>query len=659
MVGAARWWAWLTGSRMNMLFAASSLCIATWWLWAVAGLADRLGATQACEMSRMWPAYADYTDRMESPSGLAASAIRGEGKYRLLLYREGYLQPQPGAFPPTGRPALFVPGNAGSYGQVRSVASSSANQYWSHDYTPDPATYAGTARPEWDNLTAHGLDWWTIDLKEDFSAFHGDTLVEQAVFVNEVLSFLQRIYSHPQPNSIPILAHSMGGIVARLAMTLPEHPPGSVDTLVTLSTPHAHPVLAFDRGIAAVYRAINTAPPQRNRPLLVSIAGGALDIQVSPDAANVNLSPVWKGENITISSNAIPGTWCSVDHLAIMWCHQLRTRIATGFLQTALPGYGEKRKEMWSKALGLVLEDAPYMPDSGLIDLSHVASISLDYESPQSSLHLISNTAPLSVYQIRLCQQAVGGSCHILAPEHWRLLPPSFETPHPFPDPSAAYGTPGQGLWHALLPVSKLRSQGIQQISVERLRMDLGTFMIHSFAHEPTFAKELKVSDLRPYTRILLPEIDSSLKAFTMSVDIPPRHCLPPSTYKIAFHPLLRVSSAGASRDEVWYPSLTVGTKNHLSVALTGSAPLTPPNPSLSKGALAELWIDKMDMTGLSEECESSPIRIRLKRDWIASAGRVFMRLRTTLAIVPIIHLACVMAAALTDPNGKQLPSYV
>lgn len=648
---AAGTWARLACTRTNVVLAAAALAAALWWAWAVAGLPARLAVQQACDMSRMWPAYADYTAHMASPSRLAAARAGKQGKYRLLLYREGYLQPQPDAFPPTGQPALFVPGNAGSYGQVRSVASSTAHQYWSHDYAENPSAFAGRPRPEWANLTARGIDWWTIDFNEDFSALHGDTLVEQAVFVNEVIVYLQSIYPDG-PVKVPILAHSMGGIVSRLAMALPEHPPRSVDTLVTLSTPHAYPALAFDDGIARVYRTINAVSALPDAPLLVSIAGGALDVQVSSDAANVAVSPVWKGERISISSNAIPGAWCSVDHLAIMWCDQIRTRVATGFLQSGLPDYARQRKVLWLKALGLANGQAAFLPDDETSErATGVSEITLDYIPNESVLSLVSNTAPSTVFQVRLCHQPVGGPCYILPNEWWQLMPPSPEYALEFPDPVIKYGTPGKGLWHAYLPVAQLRELSIQQVFIERLSMDLGTFMEYAFGSAATEATEIPVSDLMPYTRVRLPSVDSSLKAYELTVAIPPQHCLPPTSYKIAFQPFLRLSSL-SSLDEFWRPSLDFGSTTSFAVALTGHGPLSPPPRDPAKrGALLELWIDKKAMTGLSAECDVTPVRIRLQRMWIASAGRTFMHVRTALVIVPVIHLAFVLILALLHPK--------
>ena len=60
-----------------------------------------------CEMTYMNPSY---------------SRIPMDSGYGLYLYREAWVQPAQ----PAGYPVLFIPGNAGSYQQVRSLATTAA-----------------------------------------------------------------------------------------------------------------------------------------------------------------------------------------------------------------------------------------------------------------------------------------------------------------------------------------------------------------------------------------------------------------------------------------------------------------------------------------------------------------------------------------------------
>ena len=64
--------------------------------------------------------------------------------------------------------------------------------------------------------------------------------------------------SSSSPPSILIVAHSMGGFIARAALTFPSVSPSSVSSLITLSTPHcAPPILAVDSSLASFYDRVN------------------------------------------------------------------------------------------------------------------------------------------------------------------------------------------------------------------------------------------------------------------------------------------------------------------------------------------------------------------------------------------------------------------
>ncbi|MCO5593188.1 hypothetical protein L7F22_047195 [Adiantum nelumboides] len=125
-----------------------------------------------------------------------------------------------------------------------------------------------------------------VDFNEDFSAFHGQTMQEQAEYLNEVIAFLLEKY--PNAKQIPILGHSMGGVVARLLMSKGKYIANSVDTIITLSSPHAYPPVPLDAGVEDVYRLINTGWDEHaNKTLLISLSGGVLDNQLSSEPASL------------------------------------------------------------------------------------------------------------------------------------------------------------------------------------------------------------------------------------------------------------------------------------------------------------------------------------------------------------------------------------
>lgn len=129
----------------------------------------------------------------------------------------------------------------------------------------------------------------------------------------------------------------MGGIVARTMLTMPNYQANSVNTIVTLSAPHARPPVSFDADIVSTYKNINdywrhsySQKWANDNPLwhvtLISIAGGGLDTVVPSDYASVaSLVPDTHG--FTVFTSTIPQVWTGMDHLAITWCDQLRKSV--------------------------------------------------------------------------------------------------------------------------------------------------------------------------------------------------------------------------------------------------------------------------------------------------------------------------------------------
>lgn len=189
------------------------------------------------------------------------------------------------------------------------------------------------------------LDFFTVDFNEDFTAFHGQTMLDQAEYLNEVIRYILSLYLDPRrsrrrdpdlpdPTSVMVLGHSMGGIVARTMLIMPNYQSNSINTIVTMSAPHARPPVSFDAQIVDIYDDINNYWRQaysqkwaNNNPLwhvtLVSIAGGGLDTVVPSDYASVE-SIVPDTHGFTVFTSTIPTVWTSMDHAAILWCDQFR-----------------------------------------------------------------------------------------------------------------------------------------------------------------------------------------------------------------------------------------------------------------------------------------------------------------------------------------------
>ncbi|KAI0908454.1 PGAP1-like protein-domain-containing protein [Ustulina deusta] len=279
---------------------------------------------KGCRMSWMSPSFVHFSD-------FDTEHTRFASKYSLYLYREQGIDNRPKV---RGIPVLFIPGNAGSYKQVRSIASESARYFHEALHSNVAAAKSGVK----------SLDFFTVDFNEDFTAFHGQTMLDQAEYVNEAIRYILSLYLDPQkserdpnlpdPASVIILGHSMGGIVARAAFVMPNFQAHSISTIVTMSAPHARPPVTFDPLIVKIYQDINdhwrraysrksATENSLSHVTLVSIAGGGLDTVVPSDYASLE-SIVPETHGFTVFTSTIPTVWTSMDHQAITWCDQFR-----------------------------------------------------------------------------------------------------------------------------------------------------------------------------------------------------------------------------------------------------------------------------------------------------------------------------------------------
>ncbi|KAK1998986.1 PGAP1-domain-containing protein [Colletotrichum falcatum] len=283
---------------------------------------------KGCRMSYMRPSYIRLRD-------FDTEHTRFATKYSLYLYREQGVDDERKL---RGIPVLFIPGNAGSYKQVRPIAAEAANYY--HESLQHDEIAAATG--------VRSLDFFTVDFNEDITAFHGQTMLDQAEYLNEAIRYILSLYMDPRmsardqdlpdPTSVLVLGHSMGGIVARTMLIMPNYQSNSINTIITMSAPHSRPPVTFDGQIVKIYDDINDywrhAYSQKwanNNPLwhvtLVSIAGGGLDTVVPSDYASVE-SLIPETHGFTVFTTGIPGVWTSMDHQAILWCDQFRKVVA-------------------------------------------------------------------------------------------------------------------------------------------------------------------------------------------------------------------------------------------------------------------------------------------------------------------------------------------
>lgn len=212
------------------------------------------------------------------------------------------------------------------------------------------------------------LDFFAVDFNEDFSAFHGQTLRDQAEYLNDAVAYILSLYHDPRrslrdpnlpdPSSVILVGHSMGGVVARTMLTMSNYQSNSINTIVTMSAPHARPPVSADADIVRVYKETNNYWRQaysqtwaNDNPLwhvtLISIAGGGLDTVIPSDYASLS-SLVPSTHGFTVFTSSIPNMWTGCDHIQTTWCVQLMktaVRSISETLNVHRPGQTKPRAE--------------------------------------------------------------------------------------------------------------------------------------------------------------------------------------------------------------------------------------------------------------------------------------------------------------------------
>ncbi|KAI0638526.1 GPI-inositol-deacylase [Trametes polyzona] len=345
----------MSSLRLLAVFAALSLAAVATFYYAGVDTYHTL-SPQGCRMSWMWPSYVLQSRFDHDWTPLAR-------RYSLWLYREGNLENNE----LHGAPVLFIPGNAGSSHQVRSIASSAANQYFSALYQ---------VAPEFSNGAYKGLDFFAVEYNEDLSAFHGPTIDSETAYARRAIDYI--LSQYPEGTSIIVMGHSMGGIVATALLPNPN-----ISAIITMSTPHTLPPVRFDRRIDHIY-ADNLADLGSDPTPILSLCGGATDLMIPSESCILPSDHSTSVYRRTVFTSALEGCWTGVGHLAMVWCHQVRWRVARAALEIAASSSYEAR----AAALDRWLRDGHTLPPAHLpsevLHLRHG-----EYDSVPANQHLL------------------------------------------------------------------------------------------------------------------------------------------------------------------------------------------------------------------------------------------------------------------------------
>ncbi|XP_067843878.1 GPI inositol-deacylase isoform X2 [Heptranchias perlo] len=285
---------WLPGIFQGFLLAFVGLGI-----WEVLFVYEE----NKCSMTYMFE-YPEYL-KIKLPKKLSTKYP----SYGLYLYGEGDSAEASKYLKATGIPVLFLPGNAGSYRQVRSLGS--------------------VALRKAENIhNKFHFDFFSIDFNEELVALYGGSLEKQTKFVHACIKVILRLYKDQNvaPSSVAIVGHSMGGIVARALFTLPNFKPTLISVIITQATPHVAPVLLLDSYLIDFYTTVNNHWILKEKDLrnitILSVGGGFRDYQVRSGLTIVPSLGLYNN-TLNVVTSAIPKAWLSTDHLCIVWCKEL------------------------------------------------------------------------------------------------------------------------------------------------------------------------------------------------------------------------------------------------------------------------------------------------------------------------------------------------
>ncbi|XP_023930190.1 GPI inositol-deacylase-like [Lingula anatina] len=256
-----------------------------------------------CEMTYMFQ-YPQYTK-----INLKKNVKEKFPRYDLYIYGEGEYAVKLRSLKLTGIPVLFIPGNAGSYKQVRSLASVALQKSNTRE----------------DNIH---FNYFSVDLNEEMSGIYGGVLQDQTEFVHECIKAILKLYKSSThiPDSVVVVGHSMGGMVARGLFTLPDFDPKLVHLIITQATPHRSPVIDIDIRQSEFYDKVNGYwRDNMNCSLkdvtVFSTGGGYRDILVRNRLTSLD-GIIPEERSISSQTMSVPKAWVSTDHLCIVWCKQ-------------------------------------------------------------------------------------------------------------------------------------------------------------------------------------------------------------------------------------------------------------------------------------------------------------------------------------------------
>lgn len=219
-------------------------------------------------------------------------------KYELYAYSEGRLTEKARNMYFDGVPVLFIPGNAGSHKQVRSLSSIAL-------------------RKALNSHLSYHLDYFTINLNKEYSALNGALLKDQLDYINASVYRILDLYKDRRnaPKSIILIGHSMGGVLARYLASVQPTTSKLFSIVLAIAAPLNRAPVVLDHHMDSFYKNIRKWVPKYTT--FVSISGGFSDFLIPS-----SISKISDPNALNVATTSFPLSWLPTHHVQILWCKQ-------------------------------------------------------------------------------------------------------------------------------------------------------------------------------------------------------------------------------------------------------------------------------------------------------------------------------------------------
>eukprot|EP00887_Chlorella_sp_A99_P004760 scaffold4.g4760.t1 len=311
-----------------------------------ASAVDLAADKQLCDTTYLYEGY----QREELPSNFAERFPR----YSLIRFVDRDPKLAAVERPAHSVPVVFVHGHLGSHQQMRSLASETGRELRRRLEARDAGAGGGEARADEALHAPFWLDWLAPDFDAQPSALEPALVAQQAEFLAGCMRHLrERHLAGPAagaPFRLALVAYSMGGHVARLALRRLAADPGSagllpeVVLLLQLASPQHVPgfVRPMPLQPAPMHPSWSAAAAAADAAAIptVTVLAGRSDHMISHSRA---LAPLLAPGELAVGMEDVPGVWTSASHKRAVACNQLVRRLAPLLVDAALLAVADAR----------------------------------------------------------------------------------------------------------------------------------------------------------------------------------------------------------------------------------------------------------------------------------------------------------------------------